>query len=102
MFDDISSYSYDIIHHLITVSLWFHSSAEGLGERVPQEVSGGGRSRDGEAGQEGGAGVADQRDPAHRLRTGSSAGVLHDQLLCSENCLYRSSSFAVSHTRLLL
>lgn len=43
--------------------------AAGLGERVPQEVSGGDRSRAGEAGQEGGTEVADQRDPANRLRT---------------------------------
>lgn len=76
--------------------------AEGLGERVPQEVSGGGWSRDGEAGQEGSPGVADQRDPANRLRTDSFAGVMCDQLLCSENCLSRSSSFSVSRTRLLL
>lgn len=45
--------------------------AAGLGERVPQEVPGGGRSRVGEAGQKGGAGVADQRDPANHLRTDS-------------------------------
>lgn len=45
----------------------------GLGERVPQEVPGGGWSRAGEAGQEGRTGVADQRDPADRLRTDSRA-----------------------------
>lgn len=47
--------------------------AAGLGERVPQDVPGGGWSRAGEAGQEGRTGVADQRDPANRLRTESCA-----------------------------
>lgn len=67
-------------------------------------MSGGGWSRAGEAGQEGSSGVADQRDPANRLRTDPSAiqlfclGVLYDQLLCRENRLYFLIFLCVSHS----
>lgn len=101
MFDKSPNSSYYIMRYLNTFSSWFDSSltaslfrsAARLGERVPQEVPGGGWSRAGEARQEGCTGVADQRDPANRLRIDSCAvqslspEVLYDQLLCSDNRL---------------
>lgn len=43
--------------------------AEGLGERVPPEVQGGGWCGAAAAGQDGGSAVAGQGDAARRLRT---------------------------------
>lgn len=79
-------------------SSWFDGlflcPAAGLGERVPQAVPRRGRSRAGEAGQEGRSGVADPRDPANRLRTYSIRsflpGILNNRLFCSDNRLYFS------------
>lgn len=101
-----------IMRYLNTVSSWFESltasllcPAAGLGERVPQDVPGGDRSRAGEAGQEGRTGVADQRDPANRLRGRLSCNPIllprkyrMIDFLCSDNRLYFSHLSRVSHS----
>lgn len=71
------------------------SPAARLGERLPQDVPGGGRGRAGAAGQEGGPGVADQRDPAHHLRTERTP-------LSSDSCFHLSHHFLSHHTQHLL
>lgn len=89
------------MHFLVVWWPFFLCPAAGLGERVPQPVQRGGWSRAGEAGQEGCAGVVDQRDPANYLRTYSVQsflwGTMNDRLFRSDNRLYFSSSFSVSH-----
>lgn len=94
---------------LISFISTFFVSAARLGERVPQEVPRGGRSRAGEAGQEGGAGVADQGDAAHRLRTRlrthlapvrsdlPPTGTLRDRWFRRDNRLYFSRCSLCRH-----